>query len=62
MWAYNGKIFALSENGTTYVIEAGPNYRLIGKNSLDEMTLASPAVAGNILLIRTASNLYAISR
>ena len=23
-WAYNGKIFALSEQGTTYVIEAGP--------------------------------------
>jgi len=62
LWAYNGKIFALSEDGATYVIEAGPNYRLIGKNSLDEMALASPAIAGHTLLIRTASSLYAIRR
>jgi len=59
-WAYNGKVFLLSEDGNTYVIEAGPKYRLIGKNVLDEMTLASPAVAGGRLLIRTSSNLYAI--
>jgi outer membrane protein assembly factor BamB len=59
-WAYNGKVFALSEDGVTYVIEAGPTYKLIGKNALDEMSLASPAIAGSRLLIRTASHLYAI--
>jgi hypothetical protein len=35
-------------------------YKLIGKNALDEMSLASPAIAGSRLLIRTASHLYAI--
>ena len=59
-WAYNGKVFALSEDGATYVIEAGPGYKLLGKNALDEMTLASPAIAGGRLLIRTAAHLYAI--
>jgi outer membrane protein assembly factor BamB len=59
-WAYNGKIFAISEDGDTYVIQAGPEFKVLGKNPLGEMTLASPAVAGGGLFIRTASNLYRI--
>ena len=31
-WAYNGKIFALSEEGDTFVFRAGPDYALLGKN------------------------------
>ena len=30
-WAYNGKIFAMSEDGTTYVIQAGPEFKVIGQ-------------------------------
>jgi outer membrane protein assembly factor BamB len=59
-WAYNGKIFALSEDGDTYVIQAGPEYKLLRKNSLNEMVMATPAVAGRSLLIRTATKLYRI--
>jgi hypothetical protein len=59
-WAYNGKIFALSEDGDTYVIQAGPQHKLLRKNSLNEMTMATPAVAGQSLLIRTATKLYRI--
>ena len=61
-WAYNGKIFALSEDGNTYVIAAGAEYQLLGKNELEELSLASPAIAGGTLLLRTASSLYAIRR
>lgn len=59
-WAYNNRIFALSEDGDTYVIEAGPQFRVLGKNSLDEMTLATPAVAQGSLIIRTSTKLYRI--
>jgi hypothetical protein len=61
-WAYNGKIFALSEDGDTFVLSAGPEFKLIGKNSIGERTLATPAVAANSLIIRTASNLVRIVR
>jgi outer membrane protein assembly factor BamB len=61
-WAYNGKIFALSEDGDTYVIDAGPRFSVIAKNSLGEMTLATPAVVRGSLIIRTASKLYRISK
>ena len=61
-WAYNGKIFCLSEDGLTYVVKAGPEYELLGTNELDqELTLSSPAVAGDKVLIRTASKLYCIA-
>ena len=60
-WAYHDKIFALSEDGDTFVIRAGPSYELLGKNSLSEMTLATPAIVRGSLIIRTASSLYRIA-
>ena len=59
-WAYRDRVFALSEDGDTYVFEAGPEYRLLGKNALEEMCMATPALAGDRLLIRTLSKLYSI--
>jgi len=61
-WAYNGRIFAMSEEGDTYVIQAGPEFKVLGKNSLGEMTLATPAVARGSLFVRTASKLYRITK
>jgi outer membrane protein assembly factor BamB len=61
-WAYNGKIFCLSEDGDTFVIQGGPDYKLLGKNSLDEMCMATPAIARGSLIIRTASRLYRIAK
>ena len=57
-WAYNGKVFCLSEQGDTYVVEAGREFKLLRKNSLDEMCMACPAIVGDRLLIRTVSKLY----
>jgi len=61
-WAYNGRIFCLSEDGDTFVLRAGGDYGLIGKNSLGEMCMATPAIARGSLFIRTAANLYRITR
>ena len=61
-WAYNGKIFLLSEDGDTFVVQAGPEFKLLGKNSLNEMTLATPAIARGSVLLRTQSKLYRIAR
>ncbi len=59
-WAYGGYVFALGEEGNTFVIEAGEEYRLVGVNPLDDWALASPAIVGDRLLIRTRGNLYSI--
>ena len=61
-WAYDNKVFMLNEDGETFVIEAGDSYNLIGVNRLadDDMGMATPAIAGNKLLIRTSVRLYCI--
>ncbi len=61
-WAYNGKIFCLSEDGDTFVVSAGPEYKQLGKNSLNELCMATPAVARGSLFIRTGSRLYRLAR
>ena len=61
-WAYNGKIFLLSEDGDTFVVQAGPDFKIVGKNSLDQMPLATPAILRGSLIMRTQSNHYRIAR
>jgi outer membrane protein assembly factor BamB len=61
-WAYNGKVFFLSEEGQTFVVEAGETFKLLRVNTLDDMALASPAMAGDRLLLRTEHRLYSIRR
>jgi outer membrane protein assembly factor BamB len=54
-----GCIYAVSEAGETTVFRATPeHYEEIARNKLDEQALASPAVIGHGLLLRTASKLY----
>jgi outer membrane protein assembly factor BamB len=59
-WAYNGKVFCLSEEGKTFVIAAGEKFELLHINLLDEMAQATPAIVGDRLLLRTESRLYSI--
>jgi len=61
-WGYNGKIFLLSEDGDTYVVKAGTEFEILHKNSLNEMTLSTPAVAQGSVILRTQSKLYRIAR
>jgi outer membrane protein assembly factor BamB len=60
-WASNGKLFLLSEDGDTFVVAAGPVFKVLGKNSLNEMAMATPAIARDSLYIRTASKVYKIA-
>ena len=56
-WAYNGKLFCLSEEGQTFVVKTGEQFQLLHVNELDDFTQASPALAGERLLIRTERRL-----
>ena len=61
-WAYNGKLFCLSEEGQTFVMGTGEEFKLLHVNNLDDMAQASPAMVGERLLIRTEQRLYSIRR
>jgi outer membrane protein assembly factor BamB/Spy/CpxP family protein refolding chaperone len=59
-WASGGKIFCLDDGGTTHVIQAGRQFKTLGKNTLGEMCWSSPGVAGGALFVRTVDHLYCI--
>ncbi len=59
-WAYNGKVFCIDEEGRTFVIRAGDKFELLGSNDLGEMALATPAIIGDRLILRTDKHLYSI--
>ena len=57
----DGKIYILNRNGVTTVIKAGPKFEIISLNELDgSWTLASPAISGKQIFIRTGTHLYCI--
>ncbi len=56
--AADGKVYLAAESGTVYVLSAGPEFRLLAENSLDEEILASPAIADGCLYVRTQRRLY----
>src|SRR5687767_1070799 len=55
-------VMLLTEEGVTYVLDSSAEYKEVAKNDLAEMALASPAVAGDALYIRTESTLYKIAQ
>jgi outer membrane protein assembly factor BamB len=59
-WAYDDKVFCLSEDGDTFVIRAGREYKLLQRNRLGEMSMATPAIAGGSLFLRTQNHLYCL--
>ena len=56
------RIYFPDEEGVTIVLEAGDRYKEVARNDLGEMMLASPAVAGNRLFMRTEKKLYRIGK
>lgn len=60
--AGDGKVFLLSEDGETIVVEAGRTPRILARNSLSARQLASPAIAGSRLFIRSDDVIFAIGK
>jgi outer membrane protein assembly factor BamB len=56
-----GKLYVASEDGDVFVLKAGAVYELIAKNPVGEPLLATPALAGDVMLVRGANHLFAIA-
>lgn len=55
-----GKVFFCDANGKTTVIEAGPKYKELGENEIDEDVYASFAISEGAIFLRTAKHLFCI--
>lgn len=60
--AADGKVYLLSEGGETVVLAAGRTPRVLSRNKIDARQLASPAIAGGRLFVRSDDALFAIGR
>jgi outer membrane protein assembly factor BamB len=58
--AMDGKLFCPSEDGDVFVIKAGDRYELLAKNSFGESFMASAAVSGGNMFLRSVKHLYCI--
>jgi outer membrane protein assembly factor BamB len=55
-----GRVYFFGEDGKATVIEAGRTFKVIAENTLDDGFMATPAIDGNALYVRTRSHLYRI--
>jgi outer membrane protein assembly factor BamB len=60
--AADGKIYFASESGETLVLKAGRTAQVLARNSIDGRVLASPAIAGGRLFIRTDTDIIAVGK
>jgi outer membrane protein assembly factor BamB len=58
--AAEGRIYFFSESGATTVIQPGSEYKELAVNHLDDPIMATPAVAGHAIFVRTTTALYRI--
>ena len=59
----DGKLYIINERAVTSIVSVGPEFELLATNELDgSYTLASPAVSGSQLFIRTSTHLYCIQQ
>jgi outer membrane protein assembly factor BamB len=58
--AADGRIYFPSEDGDVFVVKAGPTFELLSTNPMGEVIMATPAVSGGMIFIRTLGHLVAV--
>jgi outer membrane protein assembly factor BamB len=57
----DGRIYLTGEEGAISIVKAGREYELLGSNDMGEPCMATPAISGDTLFLRTRSSLYALT-
>jgi outer membrane protein assembly factor BamB len=55
-----GRIYFCNQEGETTVLEPGRKFNALATNTLDDGCMASPAVDGEAIILRTKTHLYRI--
>jgi hypothetical protein len=63
VWAAGDRVFMMDEEGTTLVLQVGPELKILATNQItDDLFWSTPAAAGESLLIRGAKKLYCVRK
>jgi outer membrane protein assembly factor BamB len=60
--AADGRIYLPSEDGDIFVVQAGPAFKLLGKNPVGQLLMSTPAISDGIMFVRAEHDLFAIGR
>ena len=55
-----GRIYFASEDGEVVVVRAGRTFAVLATNDMNDVCMATPALSGELLLVRTKTHLYAL--
>jgi outer membrane protein assembly factor BamB len=55
-------LYFADEAGSVHVIKTGPEFEVVAENEMQETVMATPAIAGNRLLVRTVKQLVCIGQ
>ena len=58
----DGRVYFFSEQGKAYVVQAGRQFKLLAENTLPDGFMASPAVSGKALFLRTKTHVYRVEK
>ncbi len=58
--ASGGKLYYTSEEGSIYVIQAGPEFKVLATNAMDDVCMATPAISDGQLFFRTQHHIIAV--
>ena len=58
----DGRIYFFNEDGNSTIIEPGREFKQVAENQLDGGCMASPAISGKALFVRTKTHLYRIEK
>jgi len=59
--AADGRVYLVGRKGVSLVLQHGPEYKVLSKNTLDDRFDASPVIVGKNLYLRGRENFYCIS-
>jgi outer membrane protein assembly factor BamB len=60
--AGDGKVYLVSETGDTFVLKSGRTAELLSQNTLAERLIASPAISGGQIFLRSDRTLFCIGK
>jgi outer membrane protein assembly factor BamB len=58
--AADGRLYLANEDGEVHVVSADPQLQPLAKNDMREVIMATPAVSGGFLVVRTIGHVYGI--
>jgi outer membrane protein assembly factor BamB len=60
--AADGRVYLSSEDGDMFIVSAGSEFKMLGKNTMGEPLMATPALSDGVMYVRGEKHLFAVAR